>query len=80
MLITSKSHSTYRITVNTSTNVLVLNFEPIDYDYSLMDDKSPSLIQYSRYEDTPIRSRPYAYVRAQRMAKVSFLHTVYSLH
>ena len=56
-----------RVTINTTNNLLVLNFEPVEYDYTLEDDKMPPLVQYGKYSDAPVRSQPYPYVRAQRM-------------
>ncbi|XP_046584834.1 LOW QUALITY PROTEIN: CMT1A duplicated region transcript 1 protein-like [Haliotis rubra] len=56
-----------RITLNTHNNLLVLNFEKVDWDYSLETDKVPSLVQYSSYSDSPVRQQPYSYIRAQRM-------------
>ena len=55
------------MTINTTNNLLVLNFEPVEYDYTLEDDKMPPLVQYSKYSDAPIRNQPYPYIRAQRM-------------
>lgn len=62
-------HCAFRITLNTHNNLLVLNFEPVDWDYTLETDKVPPLVQYGSYSDAPVRSQPYAYVRAQRMRK-----------
>lgn len=50
-------------------NLLVLNFEPVEWDYTLQDDKLPSLVKYESYSAAPIRQQPYAYIRAQRMKK-----------
>lgn len=50
-------------------NLLVLNFEPVKWDYSLKSDKVPPLVEYGSYSDAPVRSQPYPYVRAQRMKK-----------
>ncbi|XP_059139668.1 F-box and WD repeat domain containing protein 10B-like [Physella acuta] len=58
-----------RITVNTLNNLLVMNFEPVNWDYSLETDQVPSLVQYGSYSDAPVRSQPYSYIRAQRMRK-----------
>ena len=59
----------HRVTINTPNNLLVLNFESVEYDYTLEDDKMPPMVQYSKYSDAPIRHQPYAYVRAQRMKR-----------
>ncbi|CAD5123491.1 DgyrCDS11833 [Dimorphilus gyrociliatus] len=56
-----------RITINTINNVLTLTFEKIEYDYTLKDDKLPSLIKYKKYGDAPVRKHNYAYYRANRM-------------
>ncbi|XP_076443004.1 F-box and WD repeat domain containing protein 10B-like [Babylonia areolata] len=58
-----------RITLNTHNNLLVLNFEHVEWDYTLETDSVPPLVQYGSYSDAPVRSQPYAYVRAQRMRK-----------
>ena len=59
----------FRVTINTPNNLLVLNFEAVEYDYTLEDDKMPPMVQYSKYSDAPIRHHPYAYIRAQRMKR-----------
>ena len=56
-----------RVTLSTPSNLLVFNFEPVSYDYTLADDRMPSLVHYSKFSDAPIRQRPYSYIRAQRM-------------
>ncbi|KAH9503984.1 F-box/WD repeat-containing protein 10 [Bulinus truncatus] len=58
-----------RITVNTLNNLLVMNFEKVNWDYTLKTDHVPSLVQYGSYSDAPVRSQPYPYIRAQRMRK-----------
>ncbi|KAL3876526.1 hypothetical protein ACJMK2_034367 [Sinanodonta woodiana] len=58
-----------RITLNTSRNLLVLNFEAVEWDYSLDSDKMPPLVQYGSYSEAPVRLQPYPYIRAQRMRK-----------
>ena len=55
--------------------MLVLNFEPVEYDYTLEDDKMPPMVQYGKYSDAPIRHQPYAYVRAQRMKRAGATST-----
>ena len=69
-----------RVTLNTANNLLVFNFEPIEYDYTLDDDKMAPLVQYSKYSDAPIRQHPYSYVRAQRMAKAGASNTKIIYH
>ena len=61
--------STFRITINTAVNLLVLNFEKVEWDYNLEEDKVPPLVQYGSYSDAPVRPQPYPYIRAQRMKK-----------
>lgn len=56
-----------RITINTVNNILTLTFEKVEYDYTLTDDKLPSLIKYKKYGDAPVRKHNYAYYRANRM-------------
>ena len=58
----------------------MLNFEPIDFDYTLESDKMPSLVQYSKYSDAPVRPQPYSYVRAQRMKKAGASNTKLIYH
>ncbi|CAL1542800.1 unnamed protein product [Lymnaea stagnalis] len=58
-----------RITVNTLNSLLVMNFEKVNWDYSLQSDQVPPLVQYGSYSDAPVRSQPYPYIRAQRMSK-----------
>ena len=58
-----------RITLNTHNNLLVLNFESVEWDYTLETDKVPPLVQYGSYSDAPVRTQPYSYVRAQRMRR-----------
>ncbi|KAK6187846.1 hypothetical protein SNE40_005781 [Patella caerulea] len=64
-----------RITLNTSRNLLVLNFEKVEWDYSLETDSVPPLVQYGSYSDAPIRQQSYAYVRAMRMKKAGATNT-----
>ena len=47
----------------------MLNFEKVEWDYSLDNDKVPPLVQYSSYSDAPVRNQPYSYIRAQRMVR-----------
>lgn len=47
--------------------MLVLNFEPVTFDYTLETSKMPPLVQYSKYSDAPVRPQPYSYIRANRM-------------
>ena len=61
--------------MNTSNNLLMLHFEQIEYDYALENDKTPTLVRYSKYSDTPIRPQPYSYIRAQRMLKAGATNT-----
>ena len=56
-----------RVTINTPANVLVMNFEPVEYDYTVECDKMAPLVHYSHYQDAPRRPQTYPYVRAQRM-------------
>ncbi|KAL5018200.1 hypothetical protein ScPMuIL_003922 [Solemya velum] len=58
-----------RIFINTLVNLLVLNFEKVDWNYNLDNDRVPPLVQYGSYSDAPVRQQPYAYVRAQRMRR-----------
>ena len=55
--------------------MLVLNFETVDYDYTLDDDKMGPLVQYGQYSETPIRNQPYLHVRANRMKKAGATNT-----
>jgi hypothetical protein len=65
----------YRITLNTDKNLLVLSFDPPNWDYTLESDKVPSLVPYSSYADAPIRPREYSYIRACRMKKAGATNT-----
>ncbi|XP_064624402.1 F-box and WD repeat domain containing protein 10B-like [Lineus longissimus] len=64
-----------RITVNTQVNLLVLNFEEVELDYTLESDKMPPLVHYGSYSDAPVRKQPYPYIRAQRMKKAGATNT-----
>ncbi|XP_060555980.1 F-box and WD repeat domain containing protein 10B-like isoform X2 [Ruditapes philippinarum] len=64
-----------RITINTAINLLVLNFEEVEWNYNLNEDKVPPLVQYSSYSDAPVRQQPYPYIRAQRMKKAGAANT-----
>lgn len=68
VVIASVSLCLCRMTINTKTNVLMLTFESIDWDYSYESDKVVSLVDNNKYPDTPLRQYPYSYIRAQRMA------------
>lgn len=64
-----------RILVNTHTNLLVLQFEEIEWNYDLENDSLPPLIKYGSYSDVPIQKKTYSYVRAKRMEKVGASNT-----
>ncbi|XP_071129514.1 F-box and WD repeat domain containing protein 10B-like [Mytilus edulis] len=64
-----------RITLNTDKNLLVLSFDPPNWDYTLESDKVPSLVPYSSYSDAPMRHREYSYIRACRMQKAGATNT-----
>ncbi|XP_045213693.2 F-box and WD repeat domain containing protein 10B-like isoform X2 [Mercenaria mercenaria] len=64
-----------RITINTAVNLLVLNFEEVEWNYNLEEDKVPPLVQYSSYTEAPVRQQPYPYIRAQRMKKAGAANT-----
>ena len=70
----------HRLTLNTPNNILVLNFEPVDYDYTLETDKMAALVLYSNYSESPVRDQPYAYVRAQRMKSAGAANTKIVAH
>lgn len=57
------------MTINTKTNVLMLTFESIDWDYSHETDKVVSFVDNNKYPDAPLKTFSYPYIRAQRMAK-----------
>ena len=56
--------------MNTHTNLLVLQFEEIEWNYDLENDSLPPLIKYGSYSDVPIQKKAYSYVRAKRMEKI----------
>jgi len=58
-----------RMTINTKTNVLMLSFENIEWDYSHETDKVVSFVEEDKYRQTPLKTHSYPYIRAQRMAK-----------
>ncbi|XP_013384756.1 CMT1A duplicated region transcript 1 protein [Lingula anatina] len=64
-----------RVTLNTVNNLIVLNFENIDWDYTLENDRMPPLVTYGSYSDVPVRQQPYPYVRAKRMEKAGATNT-----
>lgn len=64
-----------RITINTNVNLLVLNFEEVEWNYDLEEDKVPPLVQYSSYTEAPVRQQPYPYIRAQRMKRAGASNT-----
>lgn len=58
----------YRMTINTKTNVLMLTFESIEWDYSQETDKVVSFVDNNKYLEAPLKTYSYPYIRAQRMA------------
>ena len=58
-----------RLTINTKSNVLMMTFESIDWDYSNETDKVVTFVENNKYPDAPLRNHTYAYIRAQRMAR-----------
>ena len=71
----SVQSASLRITVNTLNNLLVMNFEAVQWDYTLETDRVPPLVQYGSYSDAPVRAQPYSYIRAQRMKKAGAANT-----
>ncbi|XP_074649289.1 F-box and WD repeat domain containing protein 10B-like [Tubulanus polymorphus] len=69
-----------RITLNTHINLLTLNFEEVEWDYTLETDKMPPLVTYGSYSDAPVRQRPYGYIRAQRMKQAGATNTKITRH
>ncbi|XP_067929155.1 F-box and WD repeat domain containing protein 10B-like [Watersipora subatra] len=57
-----------RMTINTKSNVLMLTFESIEWDYSQETDKVVSLVDNNKYAGAPLKVYSYPYIRAQRMA------------
>ncbi len=55
------------LTINTTRNLLVFNFEPVEYDYFNSEEKLPPMVHYSVFAEVPAREHPYSYIRAQRM-------------
>ncbi|CAB4022216.1 Hypothetical predicted protein [Paramuricea clavata] len=58
-----------RIVINTLSNLLVLNFEPVSWSYTLPPDRPESLGTLNNFAGAPPRSRSRSYVRAQKLAR-----------
>ncbi|XP_070580765.1 F-box and WD repeat domain containing protein 10B-like isoform X2 [Ptychodera flava] len=56
-----------RMLLNTVNTLLVFNFEPVDWDYTLDSEKIEILTYNNNYSDAPLRHHNYSYVRANRM-------------
>ena len=59
----------FRIVINTLSNLLVLNFESISWNYNLPPDRPESLGRLNNFASAPPRPKSRAYVRAQKLAR-----------
>ncbi len=59
----------FRIVINTLSNLLVLNFEAVSWNYSLLPDRPESLGTLNNFAGAPLRRRARSYVRAQKLAR-----------
>uniref|UniRef100_UPI00398E39CE F-box and WD repeat domain containing protein 10B isoform X2 n=1 Tax=Pristiophorus japonicus TaxID=55135 RepID=UPI00398E39CE len=59
-----------RIVINTVSNVVLLFFEKIKWDYTASSAINESSISKDKFKMAPLRKQPYSYVRAQRMRRI----------
>ncbi|KAM3921016.1 F-box/WD repeat-containing protein 10 [Leptodactylus fuscus] len=59
-----------RMVINVLTSIMIFQFEEVTWDYSQASEKVDVLKERRRFQEAPIRVRPYSYVRAQRMKRV----------
>lgn len=69
MYVSSKICSNYRIVINTLSNLLVLNFEAVVWNYDLLPDRPESLGTLNNFAGAPPTCRSRAYVRAQKLVR-----------
>lgn len=55
--------------INTLSNLLVLNFEAVTWNYNLPPDRPESLGTLNNFASSPAQYRPHAYIRAQKLAR-----------
>ncbi|XP_048576001.1 F-box/WD repeat-containing protein 10 [Nematostella vectensis] len=58
-----------RMVVNTVSNLLIFNFEPVRWDYSLPAERPEGLGSLNVYGKHPPRKLPRSYVRSQRLKR-----------
>lgn len=59
-----------RMVINVLTSIMIFQFEEVSWDYSQTSERVDTLKERERFNSSPIRVRPYSYVRAQRMKRV----------
>ncbi|KAM4032430.1 F-box and WD repeat domain containing protein 10B-like [Anomaloglossus baeobatrachus] len=59
-----------RMVINVLTSIMIFQFEDVSWDYSQASERVDVLKDRQRFQEAPIRMRPYSYVRAQRMKLV----------
>ncbi|XP_028417318.1 CMT1A duplicated region transcript 1 protein-like [Dendronephthya gigantea] len=68
-VITSLYVADNRIVINTLSNLLVLNFEAVIWNYNLPPDRPESLGTLNNFASSPAQPRPHSYIRAQKLAR-----------
>ncbi|KAM5135252.1 F-box/WD repeat-containing protein 10 [Mantella aurantiaca] len=58
-----------RMVINVLTSIMIFQFEEVSWDYSQTSERVDALKERERFNSSPIRVRPYSYVRAQRMKR-----------
>ncbi len=56
-----------RIVINTYSNVVSFNFEPLEYDYTAEQGALAQRQKFARFCMASMRHQPHSYIRAQRM-------------
>ncbi|XP_069808291.1 F-box and WD repeat domain containing protein 10B-like [Dendropsophus ebraccatus] len=59
-----------RMVINVLTSIMIFQFEEVSWDYSQASERVDVQNERQRFQEAPIRLRPYSYVRAQRMKRV----------
>ncbi|XP_068118419.1 F-box and WD repeat domain containing protein 10B-like [Hyperolius riggenbachi] len=59
-----------RMVINVLSSIMIFQFEDVSWDYSQTSERVDVLKERERFHSSPIKVRPYSYVRAQRMKRV----------
>ncbi|XP_029456159.1 CMT1A duplicated region transcript 1 protein isoform X2 [Rhinatrema bivittatum] len=59
-----------KMVINVLTSILIYQFEEVQWDYTIEAERVAVPKERDKFKKAPVRTQPYAYVRAQRMKRV----------